>query len=1061
MSRSAPRYRLASLRRRVRRLRFERLEIRTLLAAAAGPAISEDQAIAAALNHFAANEVGTNDFRVSDMGQDTLFDAHQPAVAYNSADDEYLVVWSADDNTGGLVNEEREIFGQRIDAATGMPLGANDFRISDMGPAGSVIYGAFRPAVVYNSENNEYLVVWDGTDDTGPLVSSEYEIFGQRLSAAGAEIGANDFRISDMGTDGSTSIAALSPAAAYNSADNEYLVVWAGDDNTGVLVNDEYEIYGQRISAGGRPLGTNDFRISQMGPDGSNLYTARAPDVAYNSRDNQYLVVWHADDDSGPLVDDEFEIYGQRLTAAGSQEGGNDFRISDMGDDGSTLFNAFDPAVAYNSVDNQYMVAWSGDNVVYAIKNDEYEIYIQRLSAAGAEVGTNDKLISSVGYYENPFYDAFAPDIAHNSAENEYLVVWWADESDQNEQYEIYGQRLTNDGGHLSPEDFPISSMGPAGDGDYDASEPALAYSSTSNEVLVVWRADDDTGPLVDNEFEIFGQRLEPGSAAAGAELRLSDMGQDVVADASDAAVAYNSINNEYLVVWRGDDVTDGDFDIFVQRIDASTGAEVGLNDVRICSMGPDGNANFGAFEPDVAYNSTYNEYLVVWRGDDNTAPLVDNEFEIFGQRLSADGTQLSPNDFRISDMGTNGSISFGAFEPAVAYNSTNNSYLVVWRGDDNSGALVNDEFEIFGQRLTADGVEVGTNDFRLSDMGPDANANFDALEPDVTYNSTDNQYLIVWRGDDDTAPLVGNELEVFGQRLGSGGVELGTNDFRISDMGADGNTAFGAFEPAVAYNSVGNEYFIVWRGDTDTGTLVNNEFEIFGQRLTNLGATTGTNDFRISDMGTNGDRNFAAFRPAVAYNSASNEYLVVWHGDDNVAPLVDNEREIFGQRISGAGAALGANDFRISDMGPSGNLGFEALNAAVAYNSTNNQWLVVWHGDDNLNFAANNEFEIFAQRFDHPAALTPLKVSAGLPTVSAGFQTVPAVGTAVPPNSSNANSPDGPSPPPVAATIDQIPPPSERLIRHVPPASSPRRPVDAVFAEWGRLGAKLTARRK
>src|SRR5262249_42230661 len=28
-------------------------------------------------------------------------------------------------------------------------------------------------------------------------------------------------------------------------------------------------------------------------------------------------------------------------------------------------------------------------------------------------------------------------------------------------------------------------------------------------------------------------------------------------------------------------------------------------------------------------------EYLVVWQGDDNTAPLVEGEFEIFGQRFA------------------------------------------------------------------------------------------------------------------------------------------------------------------------------------------------------------------------------------------------------------------------------------------------------------------------------------------------------------------------------------------------------------------------------------------
>ncbi|MGH8566288.1 MAG: hypothetical protein ACREXW_20310 [Gammaproteobacteria bacterium] len=36
---------------------------------------------------------------------------------------------------------------------------------------------------------------------------------------------------------------------------------------------------------------------------------------------------------------------------------------------------------------------------------------------------------------------------------------------------------------------------------------------------------------------------------------------------------------------------------------------------------------------------------------------------------------------------------------------------------------------------------------------------------------------------------------------------EIGANDFRISDMGPDGNVNFEAFSPAMAYNSLANEY--------------------------------------------------------------------------------------------------------------------------------------------------------------------------------------------------------------------------------------------------------------
>src|SRR3989337_153711 len=90
------------------------------------------------------------------------------------------------------------------------------------------------------------------------------------------------------------------------------------------------------------------------------------------------------------------------------------------------------------------------------------------------------------------------------------------------------------------------------------------------------------------------------------------------------------------------------------------TGAEGGANDFRMSDMGPDGNTNFAANFPGIAYNSTNNEYLVVWVGDDTTSPLVDNEFEVFGQRLNAaTGAEVGANDFRISDMGPDGSTTF------------------------------------------------------------------------------------------------------------------------------------------------------------------------------------------------------------------------------------------------------------------------------------------------------------------------------------------------------------------------------------------------------------------
>ncbi len=115
--------------------------------------------------------------------------------------------------------------------------------------------------------------------------------------------------------------------------------------------------------------------------------------------------------------------------------------------------------------------------------------------------------------------------------------------------------------------------------------------------------------------------------------------------------------------------------------------------------MGPDNSGVYDANTPAVSYNATSKEYLVVWSGDTNAAPLVDQEFEIYGQRLTAATGADAGTDFRISDMGPDGNTSYTALLPAVATRSA--EYLVVWVGDDDSAGLVDNQFEIFGQLMT------------------------------------------------------------------------------------------------------------------------------------------------------------------------------------------------------------------------------------------------------------------------------------------------------------------------------------------------------------------------
>jgi hypothetical protein len=278
---------------------------------------------------------------------------------------------------------------------------------------------------------------------------------------------------------------------------------------------------------------------------------------------------------------------------------------------------------------------------------------------------------------------------------------------------------------------------------------------------------------------------------------------------------------------------------------------------------------------------------------------MVDNEFEIFAQRVYSTGILVGSN-LRMSDMGGSGDALYDAFEPDVAYNSQDHEYLVVWYGDDNTGGLVDDEYEIYGQLITWNGVGTGPNDFRISDMGGTGDLLYDAFHPSVAYNSNRHEYLVVWAGDDNVGGLVEGEMEVFSQRMTTDISGLGSNDFRLSDVGGIGDPEYDvAWGPEVAYSTILDRYLVVWGGEDNVGGMVDDEWEIFAQMLNgDVSDGIGPNDERISDAGGIGETVYLTFAPVVAANTWNGQFLVAWHGDDNEGTLVQGEREIFIQRM-------------------------------------------------------------------------------------------------------------------------------------------------------------------
>lgn len=441
------------------------------------------------------------------------------------------------------------------------------------------------------------------------------------------------------------------------------------------------------------------------------------------------------------------------------------------------------------------------------------------------------------------------------------------------------------------------SDMGSIWGTTYNTYMPDVVYNPVANEYLVVWTGDDDA-TTVDNELEIFGQRVD---AATGEEVgpndfRISGIGQPG-ATCEFPAVAHNPARNQYLVVWIGPNAAGppDDREVFGQLLDAA-GTEIGGDDFRISDQMPPGELS-QAFHVEVVANPVRDEYLAVWGGMEDFGNGM--EFEVFAQRIEGETGQLIGGAIRVSDMALTVSSWGNPIFVDVAYSSTRNEYLVVWNGTDDQGGMAENEPEIFVQRLTALGVEVGANDLRISDVQGIGSTDGAALLPSVAYDATDDQYLVVWEAQDVGGGLSGEEMEIFGQRIdGASGLETGSNDFRISDMGGSGGSDYLVAWPRVTYDPRHGEYLVVWYGEDDVDGMVQNEFEIFAQRIDAAsGSEIGIDDERISFMGGSGDDRDHAIWPALACQPDTGQQLVVWSGDHNVTFPVSYQDgyEIFG----------------------------------------------------------------------------------------------------------------------------------------------------------------------
>ena len=112
--------------------------------------------------------------------------------------------------------------------ATG-PFGSQE-RVSLVGADGDANLAAGLPQAAFDPVRQRTLVVWHDEPMDGRL-----EIYGRFVDALGVPLAGGVFRISTMGANEVDAFNALTPDVVFNPVTNEFLVVWAANDDQGGL----------------------------------------------------------------------------------------------------------------------------------------------------------------------------------------------------------------------------------------------------------------------------------------------------------------------------------------------------------------------------------------------------------------------------------------------------------------------------------------------------------------------------------------------------------------------------------------------------------------------------------------------------------------------------------------------------------------------------------------------------------------------------------------------------------------------------------------------------------
>jgi hypothetical protein len=300
-------------------------------------------------------------------------------------------------------------------------------------------------------------------------------------------------------------------------------------------------------------------------------------------------------------------------------------------------------------------------------------------------------------------------------------------------------------------------------------------------------------------------------------------------------AVAANWVRGENLVVWYNQ-WPNRHRDIYARRVS---------NEGRLLSWFAITSGPEDRLHPDVAFNASEAEYLVVWMQD---VSGNGSQYEIWGKIVAWDGSYRKP-EFRIaSGPGRTFRV------PRVVWNNNRNQYLVVWSAADTTTGLPK---EVASVLIDRHGNKGSVTILTTSTM---------PQQPDVAYGWSTDQYLVVFVSYN--AATTSNDI--YGLLVSSDNAVVSPPGVISIYSGAKHQN-----RPRVASDGQG-DYVVIWEHEYLPG-----DNDIYARMVDKNGTVDGGYGHRTSSQDQTS--------PAIAASSnATHEYVAVWQRATPTGQVLD-----------------------------------------------------------------------------------------------------------------------------------------------------------------------------